>query len=68
VAGDQIHAIWESVHQVYDTRTGRWRQAPRSLVTRHALKLFYVGGALYTIGGCTTALHDSQVVERLSLR
>jgi N-acetylneuraminic acid mutarotase len=68
VAGDQIHAIWESVHQVYDTRTGRWRQGLRSLVTRHALKLFYVHGALYTIGGCTTALHDSQVVERLSLR
>jgi N-acetylneuraminic acid mutarotase len=68
VAGDEIHVIWESVHQVYDAGTGRWRQGPGSLVTRHALKLFYVDGALYTIGGCTTALHDSQVVERFSLR
>jgi N-acetylneuraminic acid mutarotase len=68
VAGDEIHAIWESVHQIYNTRTGRWRQGARSLVTRHALKLFYVAGSLYTIGGCTTALHDSQVVERLLVR
>jgi Kelch motif protein len=68
VAGDQIHAIWESVHQILDTKTGRWRDGPISLVTRHALKLFYADGALYTIGGCTTALHDSQVVERLRVR
>jgi hypothetical protein len=26
-----------------------------------------VGGSLYTIGGCTTALRDSQVVERREL-
>ena len=68
VAGDEIHAIWESVHQIYDAGTGRWRQGLRSLVTRHALEVFYVDGSLYTIGGCTTALHDSQVVERLGLR
>jgi hypothetical protein len=68
VAGNEIHAIWESVHQIYDAGTGRWRQGPKSLVTRHALRLFYVDGSLYTIGGCTTALHDSQVVERLRLR
>jgi hypothetical protein len=36
---------------------------PRSLVTRHGLKTFYVDGSLYTVGGCTTALRDSQVVE-----
>jgi len=63
VAGDQIHAIWESTYQIYDAATGRWSQGPRSLVTRHGLEAFYVDGALYTIGGCTTDLHDSQVVE-----
>jgi N-acetylneuraminic acid mutarotase len=63
VAGDEIHAVWESTYQIYDASTGRWRQGPRSLVTRHGLKAFYVAGALYTIGGCTTALRDSQVVE-----
>jgi hypothetical protein len=32
-------------------------------VTRHGLKAFTVGNRLYTVGGCTTQLHDSQVVE-----
>ena len=67
VAGDEIHAVWESTYQIYDASTGRWRDGPRSLVTRHALEAFYVDGALYTIGGCTTALRDSQVVERRAL-
>ena len=34
-------------------------------MTRHALKAFVAGGALYTVGGCTTALRDSPIVERL---
>jgi hypothetical protein len=63
VAGDEIHAVWESTYQIYDARTGRWAQGPRSLVTRHGLNAFYVDGALYTVGGCTTQLRDSQVVE-----
>jgi hypothetical protein len=64
VAGERIHAIWESTYQIYDAATGRWSDGPRSLTTRHGLKAFYVDGDLYTIGGCTTDLHDSQVVER----
>jgi hypothetical protein len=67
VAGDEIHAIWESTYQIYDARSGRWRDGPRPLVTRHALEAFAIGGTLYTIGGCTTALKDSPVVERLEL-
>jgi hypothetical protein len=67
VAGDEIHAVWESVYQIYDASTGGWRQGPRPLVTRHALEAFHVDGALFTIGGCTTALVDSPVVERRSL-
>jgi N-acetylneuraminic acid mutarotase len=67
VVGDQIHAIWEDVYQIYDASTGRWTQGPRSLVTRHGLKTFYADGALYTVGGCTTDLQDSQVVEMRSL-
>lgn len=67
VVGDEIHAVWEHVYQIYDARTGRWRQGPRPLVTRHALQTFHVDGALYTIGGCTTKLRDSQVVERRRL-
>ena len=63
VAGDEIHAVWESTYQIYDARTGRWAQGPHSLVTRHGLNAFYVDGALYTVGGCTTQLRDSQVVE-----
>ena len=67
VAGDEIHAVWESTYQIYDSRTGRWRDGPRPLVTRHALEAFAIDGVLYTIGGCTTALKDSPVVERLEL-
>ena len=67
VAGDEIHAVWESTYQIYDARARRWRQGPTPLVTRHALQAFYVGGALYTLGGCTTALRDSPVVERRDL-
>jgi hypothetical protein len=33
-------------------------------VARHALKAFVLDGSIYTVGGCTTDLHDSQVVER----
>jgi hypothetical protein len=33
------------------------------VITRHGLKAFAVGGSLYTIGGCTTDLRDSPVVE-----
>jgi N-acetylneuraminic acid mutarotase len=63
VVDDQIHAVWESTYQIYDGSTGRWSAGPRPLVTRHGLKAFAVDGSLYTVGGCTTALHDSQVVE-----
>jgi hypothetical protein len=68
VVEDRIHAVWESVYQIYDVSERRWRQGPRPLVTRHALRAFVAGGALYTLGGCTTALRDSPIVERLSLR
>jgi kelch-like protein 2/3 len=64
VAGDEIHAIWESTYQIYDAATGTWRDGPRSLVTRHGLQAFYLDGLLLTVGGCTTQLRDSQVVER----
>jgi hypothetical protein len=64
VAGDEIHAVWESTYQVYDGAAGTWSDGPRSLVTRHGLQTFHVDGALYTVGGCTTQLRDSQVVER----
>lgn len=68
VAGEDIHAVWESTYQVYDGGSGEWRAGQRPLVTRHALEAFAVDGVLYTIGGCTTALRDSPVVERLELR
>jgi N-acetylneuraminic acid mutarotase len=64
VAGDEIHAVWESTYQVYDGETGTWSSGPRSLVTRHGLQTFFVDGVLFTVGGCTTKLVDSQVVER----
>jgi Kelch motif len=67
VDGDRIHAVWESVYQVYDVSERRWRQGPHPLVTRHGLEVFAAAGNLYAIGGCTTALRDSPVVERLSL-
>jgi N-acetylneuraminic acid mutarotase len=63
VVGDQVHAVWESTYQIYDAEAGTWAQGPRSLVTRHGLKTFFVDGNLYTLGGCTTALRDSQVLE-----
>ena len=63
VAGSEIHALWESTYQIYDARTGRWRSGPPPTVTRHALQLFRVGDGLYAVGGCTTALRDSPVVE-----
>ena len=64
VAGNrEIHVAWESVYQVYDAEAGEWRQGPSMEVTRHALSLFAVQGRLYAIGGCTTALKDSPVVE-----
>jgi N-acetylneuraminic acid mutarotase len=67
VAGDDIHAVWESTYQVYDGATGRWRDGPHPVVTRHALEAFAVDGVLYAVGGCTTALRDSPVVERLEI-
>jgi hypothetical protein len=68
VAGDEIHAVWEHVYQVYDARTGEWRLGPRPIVTRHALSVFVLGDHVYTVGGCTTALVDSPVVERRPVR
>jgi hypothetical protein len=67
VEDDRIHAVWESTYQIYDGASGRWRQGPRPRVTRHALEAFVVDGTLYTVGGCTTALRDSPVVEQLRL-
>jgi N-acetylneuraminic acid mutarotase len=64
VVGDEIHAVWESTYQIYDAADGRWRAGPTPGVTRHALRAFHIAGTLYTIGGCTTALRDSPIVER----
>ncbi|MGH3044779.1 MAG: Kelch repeat-containing protein [Gaiellaceae bacterium] len=64
VAGDEIHAVWERTYQVYDTSTGKWTTGPRSLVTRHGLQTFYIDGVLFTVGGCSTKLVDSPIVER----
>ena len=68
VAGDEIHAVWESTYQVYDMSTGEWTSGPRSRVTRHGLQTFYIDGVLFTVGGCTTRLVDSPIVERRVLR
>jgi hypothetical protein len=68
VAGDQIHAVWERTYQIFDAETGRWREGPPPLVPRHALSLFHVDGALYAVGGCTTKLRDTAVVERRPIR
>jgi N-acetylneuraminic acid mutarotase len=65
VAGDEIHAVWESTYQVYDGSS--WRDGPAPPVTRHALEAFAVDGVLYTVGGCTTALQDSPIVERIDI-
>ena len=67
VVEDRIHAVWEGVYQIYDISDERWRRGPRPLVTRHGLEVFAAGGDLYTLGGCTTALRDSPIVERLPL-
>jgi hypothetical protein len=67
VRGDELHAVWESTYQVYEAASKRWRQGPRPGVTRHALASFAIDDVLYTIGGCTTALRDSPIVERLAL-
>jgi hypothetical protein len=64
---DEIHAIWEETYQVLDADEERWRLGSRPLVTRHALEAFAVGDVLVTVGGCTTALRDTHVVERLRL-
>jgi hypothetical protein len=63
VVGDEIHAVWERTYQIYDADTGRWRDGPPPLVPRHALSLFHLDGALYAVGGCTTQLRDTAVVE-----
>jgi hypothetical protein len=68
VVGDEIHAVWESTYQIYDAGDGRWRQGPTPGVTRHALQAFHAGGTLVTVGGCTTALRDSPIVERRRVR
>jgi hypothetical protein len=61
--GPEIHTLWEHTYQIYDARSGEWRQGPEPLVPRHGLKAFAIDGILYAVGGCTTELHDSQVVE-----
>jgi len=63
VVGDEIHAIWERTYQIYDAGDRRWRDGPPPLVPRHALSLFHVAGKLYAVGGCTTKLRDTAVVE-----
>jgi hypothetical protein len=68
LAGNEVHAVWESTYQVYDRATRTWRDGPTPGVTRHALRAFAADGWLYTLGGCTTALRDSPVVERIALR
>jgi hypothetical protein len=65
--GDEIHAVWEHTYQIWDASEGRWRQGPPPLVARHALSLFVIGGSLYAVGGCTTRLRDTAVVEQLRL-
>ncbi len=62
-AGREIHAVWHGTYQVYDAGERRWREDAGPRVERHALSLFAVAGALYALGGCTTELRDSQVVE-----
>jgi hypothetical protein len=67
VVEDEIHTVWESTYQVWNASRRRWRQGPPMRVTRHGLEAFVAGGRLYAVGGCTTALRDSPVVERLVL-
>jgi hypothetical protein len=61
--GDEIHAVWEHTYEIYDAGETRWYEGPRPLVARHALSLFAIDGALYAVGGCTTRLRDTAVVE-----
>ena len=68
VVGDEIHAVWESTYQIYDSSSGRWSAGPTPGLTRHALQTFYVDGGLYAVAGCTTALRDTPVVERIAVR
>jgi N-acetylneuraminic acid mutarotase len=68
VVGNEIHAVWERTYQIYDADKGRWRDGPPPLVPRHALSLFHVDGELYAIGGCTTKLRDTAVVEKRALK
>ena len=68
IAGDEIHAVWESTYQIYDASSGRWSAGPTPRLTRHALQTFYVDGSLYAVAGCTTALRDTPVVERIAVR
>jgi hypothetical protein len=67
VVGDEIHAVWERTYQIYDASEGRWRDGPSPLVARHALSLFHVDGTVYAVGGCTTELRDTAVVEQRRL-
>ena len=67
-SGREIHAVWEATYQVYDFEAGRWRSEPGPAVHRHGLAVFAVEDVLYAVGGCTTELRDTQVVERRSLR
>jgi N-acetylneuraminic acid mutarotase len=62
-AGRDIHAVWEATYQIYDGASGRWRDGPSPQVHRHGLSVFHVDRRLYAIGGCTTALRDSQALE-----
>jgi hypothetical protein len=68
VAGDEIHAVWESTYQIWSARERAWRERPAPDVHRHALAVLHMDGRLYAIGGCTTALRDSAVVEWRRLR
>jgi hypothetical protein len=63
VEDEEIHAVWESTYEIYEAESKTWREGPHSLTTRHGLNTFYVDGALFTVGGCTTQLRDSQIVE-----
>ena len=64
VVGDEIHAVWESTYQIYDAAHGALAPGPDA--RRHAPRAAGVRGRrrLYTVGGCTTALRDSPIVER----
>jgi len=67
VEHDEIHVVWESTYLVYDASEHAWLRGPGLRIPRHALAAYVLQGSLYAIGGCTTKLEDSSVVERLSL-